>query len=162
MNHIKLAGLDHPVLGRLEPHETLSGVLATFTKLGDVQLAIWVDPDGGPLDDALRLAASAMPALAELDARCRMLISADLLPTYNTGWRFGRAAGADGEMVEFERPLLTEAEFSAKLSPTSFQVTGGSLIEFWYSDGEMFWGHSVGLTSFDGLALTDVYVEMFG
>ena len=65
-------------------------------------------------------------------------------------------------MDEFEKPELTETEFAAKLSPTSFQVTGGGLLDFWYFDGEMFWGHSVGLTSFDGLALTDVHVGMFG
>jgi len=162
MERIKLTGLDHPVLGRLEPHDTLSGVLATSRQLGDVQLEIWVDPDGGPLDDALRLAASTIPKLAELDARCRALIAADLLASYNTDWRFGQVARADGAMEEFEKPELTEAEFAAKLSPTSLQVTGASLIEFWYSDGEMFWGHSVGLTSFTGLALTDVHVQMFG
>ena len=162
MKRIKLTGLDHPVLGRLEPHETLSGILATSRKFGGVQLEIWVDPDDGPLDDALRLAASAMPMLAELDARCRSLIAADLLASYNTGWRFGQIARADGAMEEFEKPALTENEFAAKLSPTSLHITGGSLIEFWYADGEMFWGHSVGLTSFNGLALTDVHVEMFG
>lgn len=162
MKRIKPAGLDHPVLGRLEPHETLSGVLATSKKLGDVELEIWVDSDGGPLDEALTLAANAMPRLAELDARCRTLIAADLLPSYNTEWRFGRVTKADGAMEEFEKPAITETEFAANLSPTSFQVTGGGLIDFWYSDGEMFWGHRVGLTSFDGLALTDVHVGMFG
>jgi hypothetical protein len=156
MKRIKLAGLDHPA------HETLPGILATSKMLGDVQFELWISPDGGPLEDALRLAASAMPTLAELDSRCRALIAADLLPSYNTGWRFGQVARADGAMEDFEKPLLTGAEFSAKLSPTTFQVTGGSLIEFWYSDGEMFCGHSVGLTSFDGLALTDVHVEVFG
>lgn len=159
---MKLTGLDHPILGRLEPHEALSGVLATSKQLGDVQIDVWVDPDGGPLDDVLRLAATAVPVLAELDTRCRALIAADLLPAYNTGWRFGRVARADGAMEEFEKPLLTDVEFAANLSPTSFQVTGARVIDFWYSDGQMFWGHSVGLTSFDGLALTDVYVEMFG
>jgi len=65
-------------------------------------------------------------------------------------------------MEDFEKSALTEDEFAAKLSPTSLQVTGASLIEFWYSDGEMFWGHGVGLTSFNALALTDVHVEIFG
>jgi len=103
-----------------------------------------------------------LPRLAELDASCRTLIAADLLQSYNSEWRFGRVAKADGATEEFEKPALTETELAAKLSPTSFQVTGGGLLGFWYSDGEVFWGHSVGLTSFDGLALTNVLVGMFG
>lgn len=36
------------------------------------------------------------------------------------------------------------------------------MLAFWYADGDMFAGHILCLTSFDGLALTDVNVEMQG
>ena len=43
MQRMKLTGLDHPILGRLEPHEALSGVLATskVTVAAAIQMLGW-------------------------------------------------------------------------------------------------------------------------
>jgi hypothetical protein len=47
-------------------------------------------------------------------------------------------------------------------TPVALEVTGAKLLALSYSAGEMFWGHSVCVTSFDGLTLTDTNVELQG
>jgi hypothetical protein len=159
---VRLDALDHPILGRLEPHEELPEVLRSVINVGGAEVEVWVAPDGGPLDAALRLATDAASGLSELDARCRMLIANDSLASYNSGWRFGAVVQADGSTKNFEKPCLNAEQFASTLTPTTLEVTGDNTIALWYSDGDMFWGHSLCLTSFDGLALTDVTVEMLG
>lgn len=111
---------------------------------------------------AVTLAADAISSFAELDVRCRALVAADCLAAYNSDWRFGAVPKADGTMEEFEKPLLTEAQFVSALKPTALEITGASLLALSYEVGEMFWGHWVCVTSFDGLALTDTNVELRG
>ncbi len=159
---VRLDALDHPILGRLEPHEKLSGVLRSVVNVDGAQLEVWVAPDGGPLEAALRLATDAASILSELDARCRMLIANDSLASYNSDWRFGAAVQTDGTTKNFEKPALNEEQFASTLTPTTLEITGANMLAFMYSDGDLFWGHTLCLTSFDGLALTDVTVEMLG
>lgn len=159
---VRLDAVDHPTLGRLEPHEEFPGVLRGAVNVDGAEVEVWLAPDGGPLDAALRLATDAVSVLRELDASCRMLIAKDSLNSYNSDWRFGTAVQADGSTKNFEKPPFNEEQFASTLTPTMLEITGGNTIAFSYSDGDMFWGHSLCLTSFDGLALTDVTVEMLG
>lgn len=159
---VKLDALDHPILGRLEPHEKLSGVLCSVVNVDGIEVDVWVAPDGGLLAATLRLATDAVSAFSELDARCRKLIANDRLASYNSDWRFGAEVQADGSTKTFEKPLFNEAQFASTLTPTTLEFTGGNTIAFSYSDGGMFWGHCLCLTSFDGLTLTDVTVGMLG
>lgn len=159
---VRLDAIDHPILGRLEPHEELSGVLRSVADVGGAQIEVWIAPDGGPLEAVLGLATEAASMLNELDARCRTLIAIDSLASYNSDWRFGAALQADGTTKNFEKPALNEEQFVSMLTPTTLEITGANMIAFSYSDGDMFWGHSLCLTSFDGLALTDVTVETQG
>lgn len=159
---VRLDAIDHPILGRLEPHEKLSGVLRSVADVGGAKIEVWIAPDGGPLEAVLGLATDAASMLNELDARCRTLIANDSLTSYNSDWRSGAALHADGTTKNFEKPALNEEQFASMLTPTTLEITGAKMIAFSYSDGDMFWGHSLCLTSFDGLTLTDVTVEMQG
>ena len=67
---------------------------------------------------------------------------------------------ADGTTEQFERSLLTEAQFVAALMPTELETTGTELLAITYAAGEMFWEHSICVTSFDGLSLADARVEL--
>jgi hypothetical protein len=108
------------------------------------------------------LAANAVSIISELDARCKVLVATDCLASYNSGWRFGARAQADGSTEEFEKPLLTEEQFISALSLARLYATGTGMLEVSYEVGEMFWGHWVCVSSFDGLALTDTNVELQG
>lgn len=159
---VKLNALDHPILGRLEPHEKLSGVLRSVVNMNGADVEVWIVPDGGPLEATLRLATDAASVLSELDARCRKFIANDSLAAYNSDWRFGGEVQADGSTKTFEKPPFNEEQFASMLTPTTLEFTGDNTIALSYSDGDMFWGHCLCLTSFDGLALTDLTVEMLG
>jgi len=159
---VRLDALDHPILGRLDPSEKVSGVLGGSVTVGGTTIDISVDPDGGPLETALALAADAVSMLAQLDVRCRALVVVDFFASYNSDWRFGAVVKADGTTEEFEKPLLTEAQFVSALNPAELEITGAKLLALSYAAGEMFWGHWVCVTSFDGLTLTDTNVELQG
>lgn len=159
---VRLDVVDHPILGRLESSEKGSGVLGGAVTVGGMTIDISVAPDGAPMEVALALAADAVSMLAELDVRCRALVAADFLTSYNSDWRFGAVLKAHGRTEEFEKPLLTEAQFVSALTPAALDVTGAKLLSLSYTAGEMFWGHWVCITSFDGLTLTDTNVELQG
>lgn len=159
---VRLDAVDHPVLGRLEAANKVSGVLSGSVTIGSKPLEIAVVLDGEPLETALTFAAEAVLNFSDLDVRSRALVAAHCLASYNSDWRFGAMQQADGTWEKFEKPLLTEEQFASKLTPDELEITGASLIALTYSAGEMFWGHWVCVTSFDGLTLTDTDVELRG
>ena len=57
----------------------------------------------------------------------------------------------DGTLKSVSNPTLSEAEFAAKLSLNAINVTGNEMIDFFYDDENMIWGHSVVVTSLRGL-----------
>jgi hypothetical protein len=101
-------------------------------------------------------------SIKALDAKSRALIAEDSLEGYNSGWRFGEVTPPNGTTEPFEKPALTAAEFCEKLKLEAVEVTGPNTLIFWYGDDEMFWGHSLYMTSFDGVTMKDTHVSMFG
>lgn len=154
--------IEHALLGMLRPDERFPTALVGRVSFRLGFIAIRVDPDGRPMEEALALASSAIESLAELDSKCRNLIAEESLDGYNSGWRFGETVNPDGSRTPFEKPKLVKAEFCAKLKLESIEVTGESTLTFWYGDDDMFWGHSLYVNSFDGKTFTDTHVSMFG
>lgn len=159
---VRLDVVDHPILGRLSPSDMVSGVLVGSVTAGDLTIGLSVNPDGSPLETAIAFAADAVSKFAELDVRCRALVADDCLTAYNSNWRFSSVAKADDTTEQFEKPLLSEAQFVAALTPTELETTGAELLAVCYAAGEMFWEHSICVTSFDGLTLADARVELQG
>ncbi|MDR7270133.1 hypothetical protein J2X20_002791 [Pelomonas saccharophila] len=150
--------LSHPALGELAgTAEELRGAVM----VGAQRVTLIVRPDGGPMDDALRLAVEAAGQLPGLHERSLRQIAEDSLASYNNDWRVGQTVGADGKAVDFEKPLLSAAEFSVQFSLTEVDVCGPDLLSLWYDCGDLFWGHSFSATFFDGLA-GEIDVQMLG
>jgi hypothetical protein len=114
---VRLDAFDHPILGRLEPCEKVSGVLGGSVTVGGTTIDISVAPDGDPMEAALALAGDAVSMFTELDVRCRALVAVDFLASYNSDWRFGEVGKADGTTEEFEKSLITEAQLVSALTP---------------------------------------------
>src|ERR1700761_5459294 len=98
---VRLDVVDHPVLGRLSPSDIVSGVLVGSVTAAELTVGICVNPDGAPLGGALAVAAAAVSRFTELDARCKALVAHDFLAAYNSDWRFGAVAQADGTTEQF-------------------------------------------------------------
>ena len=57
-------------------------------------------------------------------------------------------------------PSLTSKEFQEKITLTSIDVEGEEGCCFWYNDNDLFWGHSISVTSFDGITFSDLHAEI--
>ena len=69
----------------------------------------------------------------------------------NNGWNKYDEAQEDGSLKSVSSPQLSEAEFEAKLSLNAVNVTGDQMIDFFYDDERMFWGHSIVVNSLNGI-----------
>lgn len=159
---VRLDPVDHPVLGRLEPDPQFSGALAGSVTLNGTTIELQIEPGEHTLEATLALASDAVTHLADFDARCRALAAAEFLGSYNTDWRFGARDKPDGSTEAFEKPLLDEAGFAAALQPVALDVWGARSLGLSYGDGDMFWGHWVRVSSFDGLGFSDTHVRLEG
>jgi hypothetical protein len=154
--------IKHPVLGSLIPHKIFPESLSGWVQYGPDQIDLLVSPDNRTIEAALKLAASLVELLQQIDLKCRDLIADEFLERYNSGWRFGEVAQQDGTFEPFEKPLLTRRQFCENLKIKSIVASGDSLIGVHYDDSDMFWGHSLEVTSFDGTAFGDTHTSMFG
>jgi hypothetical protein len=100
--------------------------------------------------------------LPELDKLAKRTATADLRETYNDGWNEYDEAQEDGSFKRVSNPKLSEAEFEAKLSLNAVNVTGEGMINFFYDDERMFWGHSVVVNSMKGTDFSKAHAEIFG
>lgn len=154
--------MKHDILGEIQrpAGEVFDGV-ATI-RYGQRDIQIQMDRDDQPFEVTLELAAEVARHLPELDRIARRVAVAELRETYNNGWNEYDEAQEDGSLKTVSNPELSEAEFEAKLSLSSINVTGDSLLAFLYEDGGMFWGHSVVVNSLDGIDLSAAHAELFG
>lgn len=114
------------------------------------------------MPQVLDLAEKAVAALSELEAKAKLVAVRDLLTTYNEDWRHYGIVGENGSSIEVHDPELSSAEFQARLGLKGVTVTGSANIELCFSDGGMFAGHSVMVTSFDGIQFGNTYADLFG
>ena len=118
--------------------------------------------DDQPFETTLKLAAEVVRQLPELDKVAKRVAVADLRESYNNGWNEYDEAQEDGSLKTVSNPQLSEAEFEAKLSLNAINVTGDRMIDFFYDDERMFWGHSVFVNSLNGTDFSEARAEIFG
>lgn len=154
--------MKHDILGEIQrPVGAVFDGVATL-RYGQRDIRIQMDRDDQPFEVTLELAAEVARHLPELDRLARQVAVAELLETYNNGWNEYDEAQEDGTLNGVSNPQLSGAEFEAKLSLNAVNVTGDSMLAFFYEDGGMFWGHSVVVNSLDGTDLSGAYAELFG
>ena len=159
---VRATPIEHPVLGSLVPHDTFADSLSGQIKCGVRQVDLLVSPDDKTIEAALKLAVGIVAPLQQLDFKCKNIIADEFLDSYNSGWRFGQVAQQDGTFSSFEKPLLTREQFRENLKLNSIEASGELMLIFWYGDNDMFWGHSLEVTSFDGPAFKDTHASMAG
>lgn len=129
-------------------------------KIGDVTLEI--EPGDGQLRASNELARMAVESMAEMEAKAKSIASAELLVTYNTSWRSYYEVQGDGSLSDVENPEVNTDEFELALKLTTIIVTGGQSIDFYFEDGDLFGGHLILVTSFDGLAMSEANASLIG
>lgn len=106
--------------------------------------------------------AIALPGIREPDKLAKRIAVAELREAYNNGWNEYDEARPDGSLKTVSNPPLSEAEFAAKLSLNAVNVTGDRMIDFFYDDEGMFWGHSVVVNSLNGTDFSEAHGEISG
>jgi hypothetical protein len=154
--------LKHDILGEVELSDGHPFDATAVVRYGERDIKLGLSRDDRPLEDTLRLAAEVVGRLAELDAFAKGVAVADLRGTYNSGWNEYDEAQEDGSLKTVINPQLSETEFGAKLSLRAVNVTGDGMLDFFYDDERMFWGHSVVVNSLKGVDLSEAHADLFG
>lgn len=90
----------------------------------------------GSLDDLPELELQAITLFNkqnEWDQKFRKKIANDLLQLKNESW------------IEEDENPLTEIEFQGRINLENLQIYENGDFQAWYSDGDIFWGHSISL-----------------
>lgn len=154
--------MKHEILGEIEQSDghSFDAVVKILYSSRDIQIGI--DRDRQPLESALNLAVEVVRRLAELDKLAKRIAVTHLREIYDNGWNEYDEVQEDGSLKSVLNPQLSEAEFEAKLSLDAVNITGDRVIDFFYGDENMFWGHSILVTSLDGLDFSKASAELFG
>ena len=152
--------MKHPVLGEIT-QENGNEEGSASVLYGDRKIKFRISGDEISYDEAVEVAADLVQQLSKLDARAKQLAASGLIETYNNGWNEYDEKQEDGTYKTVRKPKLTPEEFAGKLKLRSVNVTG-EMLDFFYDDENMFWGHSVLVTSMDGVVFADTSVEIFG
>ena len=86
--------------------------------------------------------------------KAKECIAEEFLELYNDNWRFG-----DDDENDPDKPELTKEEFMEALTLQSFLFYGED-VEVFFDDNDMFLGHSLIASEFDGENFN--YAQMFG
>lgn len=151
----------NPDLGILKPDPRFEGCLQGSTVFLGHKIELRVDPDGTDITNCIALAEELVKSLSLLDTKARLVAADKLLENYNDNWRMFQRVRADRTAEEIINPALSADEFSLRLKLKEILVTG-EMIEFHFGDDDMFAGHSVFVSSFDGIAFTNTDASLFG
>jgi hypothetical protein len=154
--------MKHDILGEVEQFDGHPFDAVAMIPHGSRDIKVGIIRDDQPLETTLKLAAEVVSRLAELDKLAKRVATTDLRETYNNGWNEYDEAQEDGSFKAVSNPQLSEAEFEAKLSLIAVNVTGDRMIDFFYDDERMFWGHSVVVNSLNGIDFDEAHAEILG
>lgn len=152
----------HEILGEVKRREDGTGDGVATINYESREIPIQIIVDDQPFETTLDLAAAVVMRLSELDKAAKRVIVADLRDGYNDGWNEYEEAQDDGSLKTVSNPQLSESEFEKKFSLRAVNVTGSVMVDFFYDDSRLFWGHSVVVTSMTGTAFSDARAEIFG
>ena len=80
-----------------------------------------------------------MKGQADWDGRLRACAARDLLELAND-W------ASDGGCEEHEPEEITQEQFMERMELDAIQIYEDGAFEFWFNDGDLFWGHSIHVT----------------
>jgi hypothetical protein len=154
--------MKHEILGQIEQSDGHPFDAVATIQHGSRDIKIGISRDDQPFETALKLAEDVVRRLPELDEAAKRIAVRDLRAGYNDGWNEYDEAQEDGLWKTVSNPRLSETEFEAKLSLTAVNITGDRMIDFFYDDERMFWGHSVFVNSLNGTDFSEARAEIFG
>ena len=152
----------HEILGELQVDPRLKDALTGSVAVGDSTVRLSIELDGHDKDTVLEFAAGIVGRIDHYVSLASRFAADKLLDSYNEDWRFYSVADGKGGFVDVTDPALNAEEFSGRLLLSSVVISGDTNCEIWFSDGGMFAGHYVSVSSFDGAKFEDLNASLFG
>jgi hypothetical protein len=152
----------HDILGEVELSDGHPFDATVLVRYGSRDIKFSLIRDDQPLETTLALTSDVAVRLSELDQLAKNVAVADLLATYKDGWNEYDEAQENGSLKTVTNPQLSEVEFAAKLSLRDVNVTGAQVLDFYYDDEGMFWGHSILVNSMNGIRFSEVHAQLIG
>jgi hypothetical protein len=138
--------------------DVLTGTLSD----GRRKIKLHIATDEGEFEPLLALARATVDAFDGLEAKAHRAATDGMLSKYNQVWRHSTVADGKGGLKDVSDPELTADEFAERLILKQVWIDADNKLTFDYYPGDMFWGHGILVHSFDGVAFSDVHVEMVG
>lgn len=154
--------MNHPTLGRLESKGIQGDSFEGEVKIDGNRIGLNIELDTAPQDQVFKFAENVVVSISSLKEKAKRIISRDLLETYNSGWNEYDEVQDDGSTKTVVNPQLDSDQFISQFELDSISICGTDCVEFWYKPNDLFWGHSVFVTSFDGFEFEDTNAQMFG
>lgn len=148
-------------LGSLEEDPKLPGTLVTNLSVGGHSVTLHLVPDDGEIEECVQLAKALVKSFAEVEIKARRVAGEKLLGRYNENWRMFSRINKGGQWEDVTNPELTLGAFADRLHLQAIEVSPAT-IEFCFGDDNLFAGHAIFVTSFDGLGFTDADASLFG
>ena len=154
--------MKHPILGTIEfeSGKTKEGIARVEYHSRTIEIQIMAEDE--PFDLSVELAASLFAQLEQIDQVSKAIIGTELREVYNGGWNEYDEMQEDGSTVSVSNPQLSESEFLAKFTLMAINVSGEQVIDLVYDDEGLFWGHSVIVTSLQGVDFREAHAELIG
>lgn len=154
--------MHHPTLGELKSTGTDEGAFEGEIKSKAYNIRLNLELDSAPQEAVFKFAENVIASLASLGEKAKDAIGRDLLETYNTGWNTYDEVQEDGSTKTVVNPKLEFKQFISQFELSGLTILGAECVQLWYKPNDLFWGHSVFVTTFDGLEFNQPYAEMFG
>lgn len=154
--------LVHPVLGAVRRVQGSSESFEARIESNGREIRVSIELDSIPLDEVLLVAADACSKIEELIATAENTAVRDLIGSFNEGWKDYDEVQDDGSIKAVVKPRLSSDEFKARLLLDCVSVLGDSCIDVWFHDSGLFWGHSVHVSSLEGVNFSNAEAQIFG
>lgn len=154
--------MKHDLLREFEQSDGNPFDAVAIIRCGSRDIRVGIIGDDHPFELTLNLAAEVVSRVEELDKLAKRVAAKDLREMYNNGWNEYDEIQEDGSLKMVSNPHLSEAEFEGKLSLKAVNVSGAQMIEFFYADEQMFWGHCVVVRFRNGTDFSEAQAEIGG
>ncbi|MDO5106089.1 DUF2262 domain-containing protein [Capnocytophaga sp.] len=122
---------------------------------GEGEISVRIQLDGCEVSDVEAFMNAFFADTEKFVQKAKDRITQKYLSAYNNNWRFG-----DDDEDDPTKPELTAEAFSKNLTANCISFLGNADVEVFFDDNDMFLGHSLMASDFDGEAFH--YAEMFG
>ncbi len=149
------------ILGKLVAQKDCPEILVGQVDIQSYSISVEIDPDDCSVESATSLAEKIVTSLKQYDQIARNIINRDLLETYNSDGTEKSQTGCDESGENIQNSKLSPDEFQKLFTLKSVGICGDNCVDILYDTDNLFSGHSVYVTSFEGVDFSGASAQLF-